>query len=773
MRLHTLTVTAFGPFGAEERVDFDALASGGLFLLTGPTGAGKTSVLDAVCFALYGSVPGSRGRAGRGLRSDHADASLLTRVELELTLGGRRLLIQRSPEQLRPKQRGEGMTPVKAQTLLSEWCAQDGAWRPRSGSHQEIGQELLDLIGMSRDQFTQVVLLPQGDFARFLQASAQDRRELLGRLFDTRRFGDVEAWLAEHRQHCEKETQAVRADIVASVERLHEAAGAAGLPAPEPQAAGEGVSAWAAALREQASLEHEVAAVRYGLVAERRTASQARLRETEALFARQQEHRSAVDALTALAAEEPDQREREERLAQAERAASVAPVLRQADEAEHHATRTAADRVRALAALPHDALNARVAEEPAPSVAPVPRQAEAAEQAAVVAAAEVAQALAAGERAADARRGTAEPAAPTEGTAPRAAGHAAPVAGVPQQAAEAEQSVTPAAAEGAQALATGTHPGPDERAAQAGVVAAAAPVPRQTEDPGHHAAMAACDRAQASATGTRTGPDGAAAGSQGATLRGAERDVLGAVGELRVLLDAERRFEAVGEESARAERRFAQAEEVREDAAAWLAGWPAVRAQAQQAVDEAREAAGRRQGLDEKLHAAEERAAAAAQRDALGARHEEAHERHLSLREQAAGAQEAWLGLKQRRIEGMAAELAARLAPGAPCAVCGATEHPAPAVTAPDQVTPDQERDAEAAFRALDRRTADAGAEVAGLAAQASAAEARAGSASRGELLTEAAALRAERDAAEHAEAAALAAGQRLDRLEQEHERRT
>ncbi|CAO0833140.1 Rad50/SbcC-type AAA domain-containing protein OS=Streptomyces microflavus OX=1919 GN=Smic_06380 PE=4 SV=1 [Streptomyces microflavus] len=91
MRLHRLTLTAFGPFGTTQEVDFDALSSAGLFLLHGPTGAGKTSVLDAVCFALYGAVPGARQSPGATLRSDHAPAGLPTEVQLELTVGGRRL----------------------------------------------------------------------------------------------------------------------------------------------------------------------------------------------------------------------------------------------------------------------------------------------------------------------------------------------------------------------------------------------------------------------------------------------------------------------------------------------------------------------------------------------------------------------------------------------------------------------------------------------------------------------------------------------------------
>ncbi|WP_344446146.1 SMC family ATPase, partial [Kitasatospora nipponensis] len=205
MRLHQLTVTAFGPFAGRERVDFDALATGGLFLLRGATGAGKSSVLDAVCFALYGELPGSR-RANR-MRSDHADPHLLTEVRLELTLGGRRLEITRLPEQRRPKKRGTGWTTEKPQTLLREWVADAGegrpGWRGASRSHQETGEEILRLVGMSREQFCQVVLLPQGDFARFLKADATQRGELLGRLFDTARFGRLEGWLGERRREQE------------------------------------------------------------------------------------------------------------------------------------------------------------------------------------------------------------------------------------------------------------------------------------------------------------------------------------------------------------------------------------------------------------------------------------------------------------------------------------------------------------------------------------------------------------------------------------------
>lgn len=180
MRLHSLRITAFGPFGSTQEVDFDALSAAGIFLLHGPTGAGKTSVLDAVCYALYGAVPGARQTPGAGLRSDHAPVGEPTEVSLELTIGGRRLEITRLPAQPRPKKRGTGLVMEKAQSRLREYDPRSGDWRALSRSHQEIGEEITQLVGMSREQFCQVVLLPQGDFARFLRADAEARGKLLG-----------------------------------------------------------------------------------------------------------------------------------------------------------------------------------------------------------------------------------------------------------------------------------------------------------------------------------------------------------------------------------------------------------------------------------------------------------------------------------------------------------------------------------------------------------------------------------------------------------------
>ncbi|MEV5652407.1 SMC family ATPase [Nocardia sp. NPDC052254] len=225
MKLHRLELSAFGPFGETARVDFDELGADGLFLLHGHTGAGKTTVLDAIAFALYGRVPGARGESKR-LHSDHADPQTRPRVVLEATLGGRRLRLTRSPEFERPKKRGTGMrTEQPAATL--EWLDGQGQHLSRI---PDIGDEVSRLLGMSADQFFQVVLLPQGDFARFLRSDNEDREKLLERLFDTERFGVVEQWLIQRR----RESSALLENHRQSIDRLiAQVAVTAGLGAAE------------------------------------------------------------------------------------------------------------------------------------------------------------------------------------------------------------------------------------------------------------------------------------------------------------------------------------------------------------------------------------------------------------------------------------------------------------------------------------------------------------------------------------------------------------
>jgi len=196
MRLHRLQLSAFGPFAGEIDVDLDVLGADGLFLLHGDTGAGKTTLLDAIAFGLFGRVPGARGEAKR-LRCDRADVRTPTFVRIEATLGGHRVEIFRSPAYLRAKARGVGMTEEKAKVVL-RWLdlPPQGAARDGLTRAEEVGLAVADLLGMSADQFFQVVLLPQGEFARFLRSDTADREVLLERLFDTGRFGTIEEWFS-------------------------------------------------------------------------------------------------------------------------------------------------------------------------------------------------------------------------------------------------------------------------------------------------------------------------------------------------------------------------------------------------------------------------------------------------------------------------------------------------------------------------------------------------------------------------------------------------
>ncbi|MFC9794956.1 AAA family ATPase [Streptomyces sp. NPDC127584] len=364
MRLHRLEITAFGPFGGTQTVDFDALSSAGLFLLHGPTGAGKTSVLDAVCFALYGSVPGVRQTPGASLRSDHAPVGTSTEVVLELTVGERRLEITRRPAQQRPKRRGDGFTTEKAQTWLREYDPATRAWNGLSRSHQEVGEEITQLVGMSREQFCQVVLLPQGDFARFLRADAEARGRLLGRLFDTRRFAAVEERLAELRRAAQQQVEEGDERLLALAHRMGQAAGGLAVARtsvdgrPGDPGVADAVLTWAAVARTEARETVDIARVRLDAAETRRGAARAALDAENDLAARQARHADALARHERLTAHAPERERLQAVLDRSLKADRVAPALglRQDAEREHTAAHTA--RARSRAQLPAELADA-------------------------------------------------------------------------------------------------------------------------------------------------------------------------------------------------------------------------------------------------------------------------------------------------------------------------------------------------------------------------------------------------------------------------------
>ncbi len=220
MRLHRLSLTAFGPFAGTVDIDFDAISSAGLFLIRGATGAGKTSILDAICFALYADVPGARP-SGRSLRSDHAPRDAVPEVTLEFTASGRRFRVRRSPEFMRPKKRGDGETRAPASVVLHERVG--GTWVGKDNRHDDVAAVLREVLGMGLEQFSKVVLLPQGEFAAFLRATPEARREVLERLFDVSSYAAVEDWLARERRRTADELAGQQQRLAIDLARLADA----------------------------------------------------------------------------------------------------------------------------------------------------------------------------------------------------------------------------------------------------------------------------------------------------------------------------------------------------------------------------------------------------------------------------------------------------------------------------------------------------------------------------------------------------------------------
>lgn len=622
MRLHRLTLTAFGPFGGTQTVDFDDLSTAGLFLLHGPTGAGKTSVLDAVCYALYGSVPGARQGGGQGtaLRSDHAASATRTEVALDLTVAGRRLEVTRQPPWERPKKRGTGTTLDKAQTWLREYDAPAGTWKDLSRSHQEIGEEITQLLGMSREQFCQVVLLPQGDFARFLRADAEARGKLLGRLFDTRRFADVEKRLAERRRTTETQVRDGDAQLLADAHRMQQAAGdTMELPelAPGEPGLAEAVLDAAAVARSTAREQLTVAACTLTAAESAQAAAGRALDDVRELTRLQRRFAQARERATRLEQGAEAYREALALMERARKAEAVAPALdlRESSEAEHR--RAAAAETRARALLPD------------------------------------------------------------------------------------------------------------------------------------------------------TFADAGAAGLAAAARRAAEE-----LGGLDSARRAERRLAELLDERAGLDRQERADADLLHEAEAWLDGWEETRTALQTRVDTAQRAAALAEQLAERREPAQQRLRAARMRDQLAQDTDRAVDRVRTAQDETLRAKQHWLELKEQRLNGIAAELAAHLTDGEPCAVCGATEHPDPARKVAGHVDREAEERALTAYQRADERCAEDERRLAVVREALAAATAEAGDSPTEQLAQETAELEEQYAQARSAAAELHAAQERLRQAGQEHERR-
>ena len=188
MRPLKLTISAFGPYAEETTIDFSRLGDRGLYLITGDTGAGKTTIFDAITFALYGEASGQERRSAM-LRSKYADPAKDTFVELTFALRGMEYTVRRSPEYERKKKSGEGTTKQPAKAVLT-WP--DGHV---TASYRDATRDIENEIGLTRDQFAQIGMIAQGDFKRLLLAGTDERRGILRKIFHTERFEALQTQL--------------------------------------------------------------------------------------------------------------------------------------------------------------------------------------------------------------------------------------------------------------------------------------------------------------------------------------------------------------------------------------------------------------------------------------------------------------------------------------------------------------------------------------------------------------------------------------------------
>lgn len=191
MRPNQLTISAFGPYAGRTVLDLDRLGTHGLYLITGDTGAGKTTIFDAITYALYGEASGSQ-RQPSMFRSKYAAADMPTEVILTFTCHNKQYTVQRNPEYPRPKTRGEGFTTQKADAQLT---LPDGSILTKP---KEVDAKIREILGIDRNQFLQISMIAQGDFLKLLLASTDERKKIFRQLFQTGHFYELQEKLKQH-----------------------------------------------------------------------------------------------------------------------------------------------------------------------------------------------------------------------------------------------------------------------------------------------------------------------------------------------------------------------------------------------------------------------------------------------------------------------------------------------------------------------------------------------------------------------------------------------
>ncbi|MGG7144534.1 AAA family ATPase [Clostridium nigeriense] len=205
MKIKKLIISAFGPYAERQELDFEANLDGkNMFVITGNTGAGKTTIFDAINFALYGEASGSE-REGKSLRSDFADLTTPTEVELWFSLRGKNYYIKRSPQYFRAKQRGEGFTESKP---YAEIKLED---KTVSGP-KEVTRLVEEILGITCEQFKQLVMIPQGEFKKLLNSDSDKKEEIFRKIFGTKIFSDIQQNIKLEANNLKKSIEVVQRD---------------------------------------------------------------------------------------------------------------------------------------------------------------------------------------------------------------------------------------------------------------------------------------------------------------------------------------------------------------------------------------------------------------------------------------------------------------------------------------------------------------------------------------------------------------------------------
>ena len=221
MRIHSLTMTGIGPYAGREHIDFDAVGASGRFLLTGPTGSGKTTIIDAIVFALYGDVADSADSSKERIRSTLVGPHTESVIELVFSTGAGVYRVRRTPTYERAKRRGQGTTTQNGTVKL--WRLAEVGGEPLDEPVTRVGDadaEIARAVGLNREQFTQTVVLPQGKFARFLRADSSERQHLLKDVFGTGIYDAIQDALIQASRDGARRVEQAAADLSGQVTSL-------------------------------------------------------------------------------------------------------------------------------------------------------------------------------------------------------------------------------------------------------------------------------------------------------------------------------------------------------------------------------------------------------------------------------------------------------------------------------------------------------------------------------------------------------------------------